>query len=221
MKLQDAIRDRRSIRQFLDKPVAEAIIQDLIAGSLWAPSWGNTQPWEIAVVTGEKLEAFKKKNQEALVSGKQSKTDVPMPQVWPDAYLDRYKELGKSVLSSLSISRDDKEARLKHFARMFGLFDAPALILVTVDKKLSLEYAMLDAGIFLQTFCLLAHDKGLGTCIMAAIVTYPDVVRDLFSISDEKVLVMGAALGWPDPDAAVNSFERQRGALEEFVKWIR
>jgi nitroreductase len=104
---------------------------------------------------------------------------------------------------------------------MFGLFDAPAVILVTVDKTLSLEYAMLDAGIFLQTFCLLAHDKGLGTCIMAAIVNYPVIVRDLFSIPDSKVLVMGAALGWPDPDAPVNAFERKRGTLEEFVKWVR
>jgi nitroreductase len=221
MELRDAIRNRRSIRQFLDKPVPEDIIEDLIADCLWAPSWGNTQPWEIVVVTGKKLEEFKKKNQKALVSGKQSKTDIPMPQVWPEAYLDRYKILGKSVLSSLSIAREDKEARLKHFVRMFGLFDAPAVILVTVDKALSLEYAMLDAGIFLQTFCLLAHDKGLGTCIMAAIVNYPEIVRDLFSVPDNKVLVMGAALGWPDLKAPVNAFERKRGTLEEFVKWVR
>jgi len=104
---------------------------------------------------------------------------------------------------------------------MFGLFDAPAIILVNVDKALLLEYAMLDAGIFLQTFCLLAHDRGLGTCIMAAIVNYADIVRELFSISEGKTIVMGAILGWPDPEAAVNQFERQRGALDEFVKWVR
>ena len=221
MELQDAIRDRRSIRQFLAKSVSEDIIEDLLINSLWAPSWGNTQPWEIVVVMGEKLEAFKKKNQEALVSGKQSQTDVPMPHKWPEAYLDRYKSLGKSVLSSLSIAREDKEARLQHFIKMFGLFDAPAIVLITVDKELSLEYAMLDAGIFLQTFCLLAHDRGLGTCIMAAIVNYPEIARDLFSIPENKVLVMGAALGWPDPDAPVNFFERKRGTLDEFVKWVR
>jgi len=133
MELQEAIRNRRSIRQFLTKPIPEDMIRDLITDSLWAPSWGNTQPWEIVVVTGAKLEAFKKKNKETLLAGQAAQTDIPMPQVWPEAYLNRYKDLGKGVLSSLDIAREDKEARLLHFTRMFGLFDAPALILLTVD----------------------------------------------------------------------------------------
>ena len=135
--------------------------------------------------------------------------------------MNRYKYLGKSVLSSLSIAREDKEARLQHFARMFGLFDAPAVVLLTVDKELSLEYAMLDVGIFLQAFCLLAHDRGLGTCIMAAIVSFPDLVRELFSVPENKTIVMGAVLGWPDPEAPVNHFERQRDSLDEFMKWVK
>jgi len=220
MELLEVIRNRRSIRQFLAKPVPEAMIRELISDSLWAPSWGNTQPWEIIVVTGEKLEAFKKKNEETLLAGQAAQTDIPMPQVWPDAYLKRYKDLGKAVLSSLAIAREDKQARLLHFARMFGLFDAPAVILLAVDKELSLEYAMLDIGIYLQTFCLLAHDRGLGTCIMAASVSFPDLVRELFSVPETKTIVMGAILGWPDPEAPVNHFERQRGSMQEFVKWV-
>jgi len=221
MELLEAVQNRRSIRQFLAKPVSEEIIRDLIADSLWAPSWGNTQPWEIVAVTGEKLAEFKKRNQEALLDGQASQTDIPMPQVWPDTYLNRYKSLGKSVLSSLAIPREDKEARLQHFVKMFGLFDAPAIILVNIDKALSLEYAMLDVGIFLQSFCLLAHDRGLGTCIMAAIANYPEIGRALFSIPENKRIVMGAVLGWPDPEAPVNKFERQRGSLDEFVKWVK
>jgi nitroreductase len=221
MELREAIRNRRSIRQFLAKPVPEEMIREIITDSLWAPSWGNTQPWEIVVVSGEKLDEFKKKNEETLLAGQAAQTDIPMPQVWPDAYLNRYKDLGKGVLSSLAIDREDKEARLRHFVRMFGLFDAPALILLTVDKELLLEYAMLDIGIFLQTFCLLAHERGLGTCIMAVTVSYADLVRELFSISENKTIVMGTILGWPDPEAPVNHFDRQRGSLEEFVRWAK
>ena len=221
MEVREAIRERRSIRHFLPKPVAGELIQAIIAESLWAPSWGNTQPWEIVVVTGEKLEQFKKKNQSALLAGKASNPDIPMPQVWPDTYMMRYKELGKGVLAALSITREDKKARLQHFARMFALFEAPVVILVMVDKELAREYAMLDVGIFLQTFCLLAHDRGLGTCILAASVNYPEIVRELFAVAENKILVMGASLGWPDTDAPVNRFERKRGSLEEFVKWLR
>ena len=221
MELQEVIRHRRSIRQFLAKSVSEDLIREIIADSLWAPSWGNTQPWEILVVTGQKMAEFREKSKEALLAGKEATADIPMPQVWPDAYLNRYKELGKSVLGSLSITREDKEARLEHFVKMFGFFDAPAAVLVAVDKELALEYAMLDAGIYLQTFCLLAHDRGLGTCIMAAMVSYPDIVRELFSIPESKLFVMGTALGWPDPEAPVNRFERKRGLLDELVSWVR
>jgi nitroreductase len=220
MELREAIRGRRSIRQFLPKPVSREIIDEIIADALWAPSWGNTQPWEIVAVSGEALEKFKQQNREALLSGIESTPDIPMPVVWPVAYKKRYSDLGKGVLESLNIGRGDKEARFQHFARMFGLFDAPAVILVTIDKELLTEYAVLDVGIFLHGFCLLAHDRGLGTCIMAAIVGYPEIVRELFSIPENKRLVMGAALGWPDPDAPVNHFERKRGAPEEFVKWV-
>ena len=220
MELQDAIRGRRSIRKFLTKPVPRKMIDNLIADGLWAPSWGNTQPWEIVTVTGEPLEKFKQQNREALLSGKSSQPDIPMPQVWPDACKMRYSELGKSVLESLSIARGDNEARLRHFAHMFGLFDAPAIILVTIDKELLTEYAMLDVGIFLHGFCLLAHDRGLGTCMMAVIVSYPEIIRELFSVPENKRIVMGAALGWPDPDTPVNSFERKRGTLEEFNIWV-
>ena len=63
MELREAIRNRRSIRQFLAKSVSEDIIRELITDTLWSPSWGNTQPWEVVVASGQKLEEFKKKNQ--------------------------------------------------------------------------------------------------------------------------------------------------------------
>jgi nitroreductase len=177
MELQEAVLRRRSIRQFLPRPVSNELIEDLIAESLWSPSWGNTQPWEIVVGTGESLAEFKRKNREALLEGKKSATDIPMPQVWPDRNKLRYKALGKSVLGALSIAREDQQARMDHFTWMFTLFDAPAVVIFIVDKTLLLEYAMLDVGLILQTFCLLAHDKGLGTCILAASVMYPEIAR--------------------------------------------
>ena len=221
MELQEAVLGRRSIRQFLPKPVSNELIEALIADSLWSPSWGNTQPWEIVVGTGESLAEFKRKNREALLKGKTSTPDIPMPQVWPDRNKLRYKALGKSVLGSLSIPKEDRQARMDHFAWMFTLFDAPAVVIFTLEKTLLLEYAILDVGLILQTFCLLAHDRGLGTCILAASVMYPEIAREIFSIPETKRLVMGAALGWPDTEAPVNSFQRNRGELEEFVRWVQ
>jgi nitroreductase len=46
-------------------------------------------------------------------------------------------------------------------------------------------------------------------------------VRELFEVPETKTIVMGAILGWPDTEAPVNHFDRQRGSLEEFVKWVK
>ena len=64
--------------------------------TLWAPSLGNTQPWEIVPVAGEPLEKFKLQNREALLAGKVSHPDIPMPEAGPDpdAPVNRFERLG-------------------------------------------------------------------------------------------------------------------------------
>lgn len=197
------------------------MIQEIISDALWSPSWGNTQPWEITVFTGEAMARFKEKNREAAMTGKASKPDVSIPVTWPDAQKSRYKDIGRRVLSSLSISREDAEARTDYYGRMAACFEAPALVLLSVDKALSLEYAMLDIGLFVQSFCLLAFEKGLGTIILASSISYPDIFREAFSFPEDKRIIIGVAAGWTDPDAPENHFKRSRGDLEEFVNWIK
>jgi len=219
MELRDTILQRRSIRQFLPKPVPEEMIKEIISDALWSPSWGNTQPWEFIVVTENALDQFKKENQAAMAEGKMPNPEVPTPQVWPEAIKTRLQGTGKSVLNALSIAREDVEKRTEYTKHMFAFFDAPALVMITIEKELALEYAMLDVGLILQSICLLAHDKGLGTCIMAVSIYYPEIARKLFEIADNKRIVIGTALGWPDPEGPINQFDRQRGELDEFVSF--
>lgn len=219
MELKEAVRNRRSIRSFLDKPVEKGIIEEILLNALWAPSWGNTQPWEITVVTGDLLAALKEENYKAAMAGEQSKPDIPMPLEWPSIYKERYRDVGRRTLGALSIAREDTEGRLNFYKQMFQFFDAPVLLLIIVDKALLLEYSMLDVGLFAQTLCLLAHERGLGSCIMAAAVNYPEKLRALCNIPDAKRIVIGIALGWPDKENPVNTFERVRGELREFARW--
>lgn len=220
MDIDTAIMERRSIRKFKPDEVPQETIREILEEAQWAPSWGNTQPWELYVVTGDVLETFKKANMQKVMEGTAQHPDVPMPENWPDALQKRYRGIGKSVLSALSIARDDVEARNRYYAEMYGLFDAPCLILACVDKSICLEYAMLDVGLVMQTICLLAHEKGLGTCMLAAAVRHPELLRELLPIPEDKVLVIGAALGYPDLDSPVNQFERERATLDEFVTWV-
>ena len=50
MDLWEAIRGRRSVRSFLDRPVTRETIERLLEAATWAPSGGNAQTWRFVVV---------------------------------------------------------------------------------------------------------------------------------------------------------------------------
>jgi nitroreductase len=51
MDVMDAIKGRRSIRQFTEKPVGKDELGRLLEAARWAPSGGNEQRWRFVVVT--------------------------------------------------------------------------------------------------------------------------------------------------------------------------
>lgn len=55
METLQAIKTRRSIRRFLDKPVARETARDLLEAAMFAPSAGNEQPWQFVVLDERKL----------------------------------------------------------------------------------------------------------------------------------------------------------------------
>ena len=55
MELFDAIKGRRSCRQFLPDPLKGDEIEKILDAAVWAPSPLNSQPWEFLVITGELL----------------------------------------------------------------------------------------------------------------------------------------------------------------------
>jgi nitroreductase len=143
-----------------------------------------------------------------------------MPETWPDAQKIRYGEIGKSMFTALDIKRDDKEGRNRFYQDMARFFDAPCLIVACIPSGVLVEYALLDVGLMLQTVCLLAYEKGLGTCIMAASVGYPELLRKIASIPEDRKIVVGIAMGYPDINQPINKFMRARAGMEEFVRWI-
>ena len=48
--LWEAIRGRRSVRTFLDRPVTRETIERLLEAAIWAPSGGNAQTWRFVVL---------------------------------------------------------------------------------------------------------------------------------------------------------------------------
>ncbi len=44
------IRNRRSIRKFQDRPVPDAIVNDILEAARWSPSGLNNQPWRFVII---------------------------------------------------------------------------------------------------------------------------------------------------------------------------
>ncbi len=220
MELGTAVRERRSIRKFKPADVPPDLVREILNAARWSPSWGNTQPWEFYILTGPILAKIKEMNMEKPAAGVPPAPDVPMPESWPENMKARYNELGKTVFSALGIAREDKASRFQHYQNMVTFFGAPCLILACISRNNVVEYPMLDVGLISQTICLLAHDKGLGTCILAAAASYPDAIRTIASIPEDKRIIVGIALGYPDLDFPLNHIDRKRAEISEFVHWV-
>ena len=59
MNVTDALNSRRSVRGFLDQPVAADVIRRVLLTAARAPSGGNLQPWQIHIVAGDAMRELK------------------------------------------------------------------------------------------------------------------------------------------------------------------
>lgn len=52
-KVLEAIKKRRSIRKFSDKPISKEKINQILEAARWTPSGKNNQPWRFLVIENE------------------------------------------------------------------------------------------------------------------------------------------------------------------------
>ncbi len=51
----DIIKERRSVRKYQDREVPDDILREILEAARWAPSWANTQCWEIIAVKDKEI----------------------------------------------------------------------------------------------------------------------------------------------------------------------
>ncbi|MEJ2588802.1 MAG: nitroreductase family protein [Deltaproteobacteria bacterium] len=56
-ELMDVIKGRRSVRKYQEKDIPEESLNRILESVKWAPSWANTQCWEVIVLRDAKLKA--------------------------------------------------------------------------------------------------------------------------------------------------------------------
>jgi len=142
--------------------------------------------------------------------------------LWPKESIFRERQIGlaKQLFSFMDIQRNDTAKRTAWMENGFRFFDAPVAIIITVDRVLTVDGPLLDIGAVMQNICLAAVKHGLGTCIEDQGVVYPQVIRTYANIPDSKRIVLGIALGYPDPEYPANQVQTKRAHLETNTTWI-
>lgn len=220
MDINEAIRNRASIRAFEDRAVPRDLIYDILDVARWAPSGKNTQPWQVVVISGE----TKQKIGDAMVAARESEqASNPDYKYYAehlaDPYRSRQKACGFALYGALGIERGQKERRVAQWMKNYHGFGAPVELLFFVDAILE-KGSWLDLGMFIQNVMLAARARNLETCPQAAMAEYPDIVRGILKLPDSLSLVCGVAIGFPDRDHPVNNYRTERDSVDVFTNWF-
>ena len=112
MEVTEAIRNRKSTRAFLPKPVDKKLIKDILECARWAPSGVNSQPWQVAVVFEETKNKLANALAKCRANDESARQDYDYyPTKIEEPYLSRKKVCGKALYTALNIQKNDIKKR--------------------------------------------------------------------------------------------------------------
>jgi len=217
MNVTDAVDSRKSIRAFLNKPVPNELISELLKKASRCPSGGNLQPWRVFVINNQSMNDFLEFQE------KWDKPEAPAYSIYPKNLKEPYRtyryDLGEQMYSLLNIPREDKEARINQVLKNYIFFGAPAGLFCFIDKSMG-PPQWSDLGMFLQTFMLLAVEAGIDTCAQEAWSLKQDSVKKFLKIEDDIMLFCGMAIGYQDKNSSINQLRSQRSSIENWTSFV-
>lgn len=215
---EQLVHGRRSVRAYRPDPVPDAVLHQLLQSARQAPSGGNLQPGHFIQVRGPLRDALT----QALLADRDSATPERedygyFPRPMPMALRKRQAASAQALYGALGVAREDRAGRDAQFARNYRFFDAPVALVISIDARFGAGGYM-DLGMSLYGLQLAAAAKGLGSCAIGALASYPDTVRRVLGLADSEHIVCGLALGWPDDAAPVNRTQTTRAPLGEYFR---
>lgn len=190
--LAEVIRSRHMVRAFTDQAVAPDALDELLDLARRAPSAGNTQPWELLVLTGDAVADYwattlGARQESFRWSGLLAAPVLVLPYVRPAAYVERYAESDKAST---------------------GLG-------VDVDAW-TVPYWWIDGGAAIQNLLLAVTAAGLGACLFGQF-EHERAVATRFGVPADRRSLGTVAIGHAAPDEPGRSATRRRRALTSIV----
>lgn len=218
--LVDAIRQRRSVRGYLDKEVPQETLNAIFELAQQAPSNCNIQPWHVYVASGELKNSIRDKMVDKVMQGVPFNSDYEYPDTFSGEYRKRQVDCAMELYSNMGIERGDKEGRARASLRNFQMFDAPHVVFIGMDKVFGASVAI-DVGMYMQNLMLAMTAYGVSCCPQGTMRYYPDIVREAFEIGDQINILLGISFGYEDPSVAANKTVVGREPIEKLVEFKR
>lgn len=198
VELNDLVRSRRAIRRYQDRPVPDALLENMLAAAMWAPSAHNRQPWRFAV-----LSSARAKERLARTMGRKLRQD-------------RERDGDPVELIERDVSRS--------YARISG---APVVIVFFLslsdmdqyaDERRSAaerQMAVQSVAMAAQNLWLMATAEGLGACWLCAPLFVPELVQQTLSVPEDWEAQGLLTMGWPAEERS-----KTRRPWQEFVRFF-
>ena len=218
MTVTEAVLRRRSTRAFLDRPVPEATVREILNSARRVPSGGNVQPWHVWVLAGEEQKKFRALAKARMMDNPQG--EGAEYKIYPDSLWEPHRswrfKCGEDMYALLDIPRENKFARLLRMAENYDFFGAPVGLFFAIDRRMQ-PGQWADLGMYIQTVMLLAEERGLATCAQEAWAMLHKTVADFVAMPPDLMLFCGMALGYADEAAPVNRLVTDRAPFDELV----
>lgn len=192
-----AIHDRRSIRKFIDKPISQKDIVDIIQSGRKAPSSKNRQPWKYIVVEGKAKEEMLNVFRQGIVREENDYALLPQS--------SQYLASAKHTI--------DIMAEAPTIIFVVNSLGKSLMATLTPEERIFEICNIQSIGASIQNMLLTATEKGIGSLWICDIYfAYPELCKWL---NADGQLVAAIAFGYP------NEFptERPRKKMEDIVEW--
>ncbi|HCM05669.1 MAG TPA: nitroreductase [Oceanospirillales bacterium] len=216
MSLDQILQQRYSCRSFKSEAVDTELLKEIFSSAQQSPSNCNVQPWQVLVVSGKKKDEIKNKLIQTVMQQQKPNPDFNWNVAYTGEHRDRQFGSANALYTSMDIGREDKQKRQMAMLRNWAFFDAPHVAFFTLDKYLDIMGAV-DMGIYAQTLSLLLQEKGISSCMQGALGQFPDPIREMFDLPEERGILFGMSFGYADEDAKVNTTRTDRAELSDSV----
>lgn len=196
----EALRRRRTVREFSDRPVPRDVIEHALRAAGSAPSGANLQPWHFAVITDP---SAKRRIRVAAEAEERAFYDGRAPQEWLDALAPLGTDANKPFLEIAPVL-------IAIFAQRHG----------TLPDGRQVKHYYVPESVGIATGFLIAalHDAGL--CTLTHTPSPMGFLNEICRRPENEKPAILLVVGHPAADCRVPVAAGIKKPLDEIASWI-